>query len=64
MKRVSVAAVLSLAMLAAIPTGVSAATTIGQSVIPNGTCVVDTTYIQSISPGQPYSAPFDGVITK
>lgn len=64
MKRGSIAVALAALTLIAVPSGASAATMIGQTVAPDNTCADDTTYIQSISPGQPYSAPFDGVITR
>jgi hypothetical protein len=39
------------------------ATTLGATPTADNGCAGDTTYIQSQSPGAPYTAPFDGVIT-
>jgi hypothetical protein len=50
------------AMFALAPSGSSAATTLGSTFDPDE-CEGDTTYIQTVSPGNSYSVPSDGVIT-
>jgi hypothetical protein len=50
-------------LLLAMPSGASAATTIGSTFVPTGLCGTDATYIQTASSGTPYSAPYSGVIT-
>ena len=46
------------------PVAAFGATTLGATpATNNGTCAGNTTYLQSISPGAPYTAPSDGVIT-
>ncbi len=44
------------------PSGASAATPLGATFSPNS-CAGDTTYIQTVSPGNSYTVPADGVIT-
>jgi hypothetical protein len=57
----TIATVAGLALAA--PGPASAATTLGSTFVPTGNCGTDTTYIQTVSGGQPYSAPYSGVIT-
>jgi hypothetical protein len=56
------AAALVATALMAVPSGASAATTIGQTVSP-GNCTAGPTRLQTTSPGNLYAAPSDGVIT-
>jgi hypothetical protein len=63
MKRASLTILLAASSLLAIPAGANAATTLGETFIPDG-CAEDTTYIQTADPGNRYAVPFDGVITK
>ncbi len=46
-----------------VPTTASAATQLGSTFVPVSQCGTDTTYIQTVSSGPPYSAPYSGVIT-
>ena len=64
MRRFSLASLAAAALIAAIPSGAGAATTIGETFVPVGDACFGTTVIQSISPGGQYSAPSDGVITR
>jgi len=63
MRRVRLASVVAAALIAPIPSGASAATTIGETFDPPVNCVANFTYIQPISPGGRYAAPAAGVIT-
>jgi hypothetical protein len=62
MRRISIAFVLVLGGLVAVPAGAHAATTLGENFEPDG-CAPDT-YIQTSDPGSRYTVPFDGVITR
>src|SRR5262245_3632116 len=57
----TIAAVAGFAL--AMPGAASAATTLGETFVPTGSCSTDNTYIQTVSGGQPYNAPYSGVIT-
>src|SRR5262245_46392902 len=49
-------------LLLAMPSGASAATTLGETFSPDS-CAGNTTYIQTADPGNRYAVLFDGVIT-
>jgi hypothetical protein len=51
------------AAMAVAPTSASAATNLGSTFAP-GICGQDTTYIQTAAPGNTYTVPFNGVITR
>jgi len=55
--------VLAAGLALAVPSSSSAATTLGQTLVPTNSCSGDTTYLQTVSPGPSYAAPFSGVIT-
>jgi Ca2+-binding RTX toxin-like protein len=55
---------LAAALIAAIPSGASAGTQIGDTFAPDSGCLGMATRVQSISPGGQYSAKSDGVITR
>jgi hypothetical protein len=63
MKRISLGFVLAIGGAFVVPTAASAATTLGETFTP-GLCTPDTTYIQTVDPGNRYVVPFDGVITR
>jgi Ca2+-binding RTX toxin-like protein len=46
-----------------IPMGAGAATQLGETFDPTWPCHDNITFLQSVSPGPPYAAPHDGVIT-
>jgi RTX calcium-binding nonapeptide repeat (4 copies) len=50
--------------LMAVPSGAGAATQIGETFTPTDTCAVNFTRLQTISPGNSYVVPTDGVITQ
>jgi hypothetical protein len=60
-RTIAAAALVAMALMA-VPSGASAATTIGQTVSP-GPCTAGPTRLQTTSPGNLYAAPSDGVIT-
>ena len=66
MRRFSLASLAAAALIAAIPSGASAATQIGETFTPETGCGAgaDLTRLQSVSPGNQYAAPFNGVITR
>jgi hypothetical protein len=64
MRRFSLVSVVGVAAAIAIPSGASAATTIGQTFEPDVDCAPDYTQLQSASPGAQYAAPSAGVITR
>jgi hypothetical protein len=63
MNRLAGLAGVALCVAVAAPPMASAATTLGATPTPDNGCAGDTTYIQSQSPGAPYTSPTDGVIT-
>jgi Ca2+-binding RTX toxin-like protein len=63
-RRVSLATAVATSMLIALPSGVSAATQIGETFPPTtAQCGTDNTVLQTGSPNSQYAAPFAGVIT-
>jgi RTX calcium-binding nonapeptide repeat (4 copies) len=48
----------------AAPSGASAATTIGETFTPPTGCLANNTRLQTVSPGNQYAAPTNGVITQ
>jgi hypothetical protein len=50
--------------LMAVPSGAGAATQIGETFTPDTTCAANFTRLQTISPGNGYVVPTDGVITQ
>ena len=63
MRRVWLASLAVAGLIAAIPSGATAATQLGQTFDPPGHYPGDHTVLQSVSPGDRYRAPSDGVIT-
>ena len=64
MRRISLASLVAVALVAAIPSGASAATQIGETFLPSAPCGSVFTWVQSGSPGGQYAAPTAGVITR
>ena len=64
MRRFLLASLAAAALIAAIPSGASAATQIGDVFVPDKPCGGNQTKLQSISPAAQYEAPSDGVITR
>ena len=64
MRRLSLASVVAMTLMIAVPSGASAATQIGETFTPSAFCDTLRTRLQSVSPGGQYSAPSDGVITQ
>jgi hypothetical protein len=62
MRWFSLASLVTVAALMAVPPGASAAT-IGQTFTPGNPCTPDVIRLQTLSPGGQYEAPFAGVIT-
>jgi RTX calcium-binding nonapeptide repeat (4 copies) len=50
--------------LMAAPSGASGAVTIGETFTPPGFCAANNSRLQTVSPGNQYAAPTDGVITQ
>src|SRR5882757_7646130 len=55
--------VVAVGLALAAPNGSFASTTLGQTFLPSNTCATDTMYLQTVSSGPSYAAPFSGVIT-
>jgi RTX calcium-binding nonapeptide repeat (4 copies) len=64
MRRLSLASAVVGAGLMVAPSGASAASLIGETFTPSVGCASNTTRLQNVSPGDQYSAPTDGVITR
>ena len=62
-RTIPVAAIAATALMA-VPSGAGAATQIGETFAPDTTCAVNFTRLQTISPGNSYVVPTDGVITQ
>jgi hypothetical protein len=62
-RRVSIALMVAMGLTLAAPGSGFAATPLGQAFAPPDGCATDTTYLQTLSPGSTYTAPFNGVIT-
>jgi RTX calcium-binding nonapeptide repeat (4 copies) len=61
--RFSLVSLVAAAGLMAAPSGASAATRVGQTVDPSSSNCIPDTFLQSVSPGNRFRVPFDGVIT-
>jgi Ca2+-binding RTX toxin-like protein len=64
LKRFAPTVAAAAAMLVAVPSGASAATTIGETFDPDFVCSPNFTRLQSTSPGGQYTVPAPGVITR
>ena len=62
MRRILVTFLLAAGALVALPAGAHAATTLGETFEPSS--CAEETYIQTSDPGNRYTVPFDGVITR
>jgi hypothetical protein len=62
-RQLSLASFVATAILVIAPTGASAGTQIGETFVPSWFCRSDTSFLQTISAGAPYTAQHDGVIT-
>lgn len=63
MKRSSLALLVWAAIMASVPSGASAATTVGETFLPTVVCGSGHTHLQTGSPGARYVVPTTGVIT-
>lgn len=62
MRRISLTFLLAAGALVAFPAGAHSATTLGETFEPDS--CAEETYIQTFDPGNRYTVPFDGVITR